>query len=176
MTSAQIILVVGATGAGKTHLAQHLAATLNGLRFSIDDWMTTLFWMDSPEPIQFDWTMERIGRCEAMIWSQAEDAIALNCPAILDLGFTTKAHRAAFGKRADEAGYRLALHFCDVPVSERWHRVEKRNAERGMTYAMQVDRAMFDFMEARWEAPEADEMDRLNGVCHHFGPETTAVD
>ena len=162
----QIILVTGGVGAGKTSVARRLERELGGMRFSIDDWMTGLFWMDSPDPIRFEWTMERINRCEAMIWQMGESTVKLGHPAILDLGFTLAAHRAAFAERAANAGFPVALHYVDVPAAERWRRVEQRNATRGVTYSMTVDRAMFDFMEGQWQAPDDAEMEWLNGVRH----------
>jgi predicted kinase len=78
---------------------------------------------------------------------------ARGVPAVLDLGFTTKAHRDKFRALAVEAGLSAAVHFIDVPADERWYRVNRRNKERGETYAMQVDRQMFDFMDAMWEPP-----------------------
>jgi hypothetical protein len=50
-----------------------------------------------------------------------------------------------------------------VPVEERWTRVEARNANKGETYAMEVDRSMFDFVETMWELPDPAEMAALNG-------------
>jgi predicted kinase len=67
LSESHIFLITGSTGAGKTTYARVLADQIGGIRFSIDDWMTTLFWMDSPEPISFDWSIERVNRCEAML-------------------------------------------------------------------------------------------------------------
>jgi len=151
--AADWILIVGSTGAGKTTYARRLADELGGIRFSIDEWMTTLFWADSPQPIEFQWTIERVRRCEAQIMATARPLAARGVPAILDLGFTTKEHRDTFRACAVEAGLSAAVHFIDVPADERWFRVNRRNKERGETYAMQVDRQMFDFMDAMWEPP-----------------------
>lgn len=151
--AADIILIVGSTGAGKTTYARRLAETLGGVRFSIDEWMTALFWADSPQPIEFGWTMERIGRCEGQIMAMVLQLAARGVPAILDLGFTTKEHRDRFRDHAGEAGLTAAIHFIDVPADKRWARVKRRNTDRGETYAMQVDRDMFDFMETMWEPP-----------------------
>lgn len=151
--SAQLILVVGCTGAGKSTYARALADRLGALRFSIDEWMIALFWADSPQPIEFAWTMERVDRCEAQIFAMARQAAARGVPAVLDLGFTTKAHRDKFRARGEQAGLRVAVHFIDVPAEERWRRVEQRNAEQGETYSLTVDRGMFDFMEGLWEPP-----------------------
>ncbi len=163
MTRSDVILVTGATGAGKTSYAIDLAKRIDGVRFSIDDWMTTLFWMDSPQPITFDWTMVRIERCEAQILEQVEALSALGVPSILDLGFTRIDHRARFAAAARTIGAACSLHWVNIPATERWQRVQLRNAEKGETYAMHVDRDMFDFMEGQWQAPSDDEISALNG-------------
>lgn len=151
--SADLILVVGCTGAGKSTYARALADQLGGLRFSIDEWMVALFWADSPQPIEFAWTMERVNRCEAQIFAMAKQAAQRGVPAVLDLGFTTKAHRDKFRDLGERAGLGVAVHFVDVPAEERWRRVEQRNAQQGETYSLTVDRGMFDFMEGLWEPP-----------------------
>lgn len=151
--AADLVLVVGCTGAGKTTYARQLADELCALRCSIDEWMMALFWADSPQPIQFQWTMERVNRCEAQIFAVAQQAAARGVPVVLDLGFTTKAHRDKFRALAAGAGLSAAVHFLDVPVDERWYRVNRRNQERGETFAMTVDKAMFDFIEGLWEPP-----------------------
>ena len=74
--TAETILVVGCTGAGKTTYARKLADELGALRFSIDEWMMPLFGPDQPTPIRFDWMMERVNRCEAMIFSLVQQAAA----------------------------------------------------------------------------------------------------
>ncbi len=160
---ALVHIVTGGTGAGKTHYSLTLADAVHGKRFSIDDWMTTLFWMDAPQPPSFEWAMDRIGRCEAQIRAEVRALAALGVPSILDLGFTKAEHRMAFADFAGEIGAGVALHWVDIPADIRWGRVQQRNRDRGATYAMDVDRAMFDFMESEWEAPSAEEMARLNG-------------
>lgn len=148
-----IYLITGGTGAGKTTYALKLADEIGAIRFSIDDWMTTLFWMDSPNPISHEWAMSRIGRCEAMIWDNATQALKRDLPVILDLGFTKASHRQKFKELAEGAGFKSELHWVDVPAEERWARVQTRNTERGETFAMTVTRELFDFMEGEWEAP-----------------------
>ena len=81
------------------------------------------------------------------------EAAARGVPAVLDLGFTTKAHRDKFRELGKAAGLSVAVHFVDVPADERWRRVEQRNAQQGETYSLKVDRGMFDFMEGLWEPP-----------------------
>ena len=160
----QVILVVGCTGAGKTTYARTLADKMGALRFSIDEWMVPLFGPDQPSPIRFDWMMERVNRCEAMIFTMAQQAIARGCPAVLDLGFTKMAHRDKFRALCADAGLSVAVHFVDVPRETRWHRVMRRNAEQGETFAMRVDRGMFDFMEGMWEPPAPEEWQDNGGL------------
>lgn len=152
----KVYLITGGTGAGKTTYALKLAKETGGIRFSIDDWMTTLFWMDSPDPISFDWAMARINRAETQIWDTTQHILAQGLPVILDLGFTKAAHRQKFYDLGEAANVQTELHWVDVPTTERWWRVQSRNTEKGETFAMDVPREMFDFMENEWEAPEGE--------------------
>lgn len=163
MNPAQVILVVGCTGAGKTTYARALADEMGAFRFSIDEWMVPLFGPDQPKPIRFDWMMERVNRCEAMIFTLVQQAAARGVPAVLDLGFTKCAHRDKFRSLCADAGLGVAVHFVDVPRETRWLRVQARNSDRGETYAMQVDRSMFDFMEDMWEPPTVKEWEQGGG-------------
>jgi predicted kinase len=150
-------VVTGSTGAGKSTFARELAERVGGVRFSIDEWMSGLFWMDSPEKKDFAWAMERIGRCEGQIAAVATSLAGVGVDAVLDLGFTLREHREAWLKRAQEVGVAVELHVLDVPVEVRWARVCERNAGASETFSFEVTREMFDFMEARWELPAEEE-------------------
>ena len=150
-------MVAGSTGAGKSTFARELAARVGGVRFSIDEWMTRLFWMDSPEKKDFAWAMERIARCEEQIAAEALQLAAVGVDAVLDLGFTLREHREAWAERARAAGIGLELHVLDVPAEVRWERVCERNRGESTTYSFAVTREMFEFMEARWEIPDETE-------------------
>jgi predicted kinase len=125
----QVILVVGCTGAGKTTYARSLADAYSSIRFSIDEWMMPLFGPDLPNPVQFAWMMERVNRCEAVIFALAQQAVARGCSAVLDLGFTKVVHRDKFRTLCAEAGLSVAVHFVDVPRALRWERVAQRNRD-----------------------------------------------
>lgn len=152
----KIFLVTGGTGAGKTTYARKLSADIGAVRFSIDDWMTTLFWMDSPDPISFDWAMTRITRVENQMWEVAQQILATNTDVIFDLGFTKQQHRQKFRDLASSINIEAALHWVDISKDERWSRVQSRNAEKGETFAMTVTSDMFSFMESEWETPEGE--------------------
>ncbi len=155
---ALVYLVCGSTGAGKTTYSRKLAQELDGIHFSIDEWMVTLFGEDAPKELNPGWIFPRTNRCETQIWAIAMQLASTGTPAILDLGFQKKAHRQKFMMLAREAGISTQLHFLDVAASERWNRVQKRNAEQGETYQMEITRGMFDYVETIWEPPGADEI------------------
>ncbi len=166
MTRHLIHLVCGSTGAGKTTYANRLNAEVGGVVFSIDQWMTALFWMDSPSPIEAAWSMERVRRCNGQIWTVAAQVAARGTPCILDLGFTRLKERSEIAARARATAFSVQLHVLDVPVTERWRRVQSRNAEKGETYQLEfaVTREMFDFVETLWEPPDEREMAACDGV------------
>ncbi len=157
-------IVAGSTGAGKTTYALALAEREGAVRFGIDDWMTTLFWPDAVPGADFDWAIERVERCVTQMKAVMAPMVRAGTDAVVDIGFTTFAERAAFARWAAAEDVALRLHLIDLPAHIRWSRVERRNAERGATFAITVTREMFDGVEARWQVPDAREFARLNGV------------
>lgn len=139
----------GSTGAGKTTYPIKLRERPNSVRFSIDEWMARLFWMDSPQPIESAWTMERVLRCHDQIWATASQVARWDVPWVLDLGFGQKAHRTKFPGLAGNADFRLQLHVLDAPADERWRLVNARNSGEADTRQLPFDvmREMFDFVE-----------------------------
>jgi predicted kinase len=163
MTST-IHLVAGPIGAGKTTYARDLANRVEGVSFSIDEWMYALFGADMPTPLDPEWVFTRVKRCNERIMKTALLIAPRGLDVVLDLGFTRTQDRAAAAEVARAAGLKLKLHWLEVPAVERWARVEARNAERGSTYSFAITRQMFDFMEARVEEPDQEEIRLLNGV------------
>jgi predicted kinase len=161
---ATVHIIVGSTGAGKSTYSTSLSERAGAVRFSIDEWMGKLFWMDSPEPIDYDWTIEKIARCEQMIFAMVCDLARLGISSVLDLGFTRAEHRAKFYELANTESLPVQMHWIDVPAEVRWQRVIERNEQRGATFVMEVTRDMFDFMENIWEPPTPHEMAAANGL------------
>ncbi len=157
-------MICGSTGAGKTTYSIQLARELGGLRFSIDEWMMTLFWSDAPASLDADWALERVARCVQQMQAVIEPLVKANVDAVVDVAFSTRDDRTRFVEWASRAGVPVRLHFLDVPADVRWKRVEKRNAERGETHAFEVTRGMFDFVEGRWGSPTQDELDSIDSI------------
>ena len=161
-----IHLVCGSTGAGKTTYAIALTESLRGVRFSIDEWMAALFWMDATQPIEAAWAMARVERAMAQIWRTASQVASREVPCVLDLGLGQRTHRDKLAVLAQDAGHSLQLHFLDVPAAERWRRVRLRNREKSLTAQLPFDvtREMFDFVEGIFEPPDAAELAARNGL------------
>jgi len=75
MSYALLHFLVGSTGAGKTTHAIDFCEQAGAVRFSIDEWMARLFWMDAPQPIEADWAMARVQRCSEQIWERLHGGI-----------------------------------------------------------------------------------------------------
>ena len=144
-------IIAGPTGAGKTTIARQVAAR-SGVVFSIDEWMSNLYWMDCPAKNDFPWAIERVRRCEQQIGSVAAQITKLHLlNVVLDLGFTTREQRSAWMERARAACAVPQLDVVNPPIDLRWQRVCERNASANGTYSFVVTREMFDAMEAMWE-------------------------
>jgi predicted kinase len=150
---AEIHIVFGPQGAGKSSYARKLAAASAGTRFSIDEWMAQLYGPDLPDPINLNWIMERVQRCERQIWRTAEQIAKNGGSVVLDLGFMKARNRSAFAEQARDSGMSSKLHYVTAPHDIRRSRVMARNSDKGETFSFEVSPAMFDFMETEFEAP-----------------------
>jgi len=137
-------LVAGSTGAGKTTAAQEIAERVGGVRFSIDEWMKALYWMDCPEKNDAAWALERVARCEAQIAAVAEGLARVGISSVLDLGFTTRAQRMEWLGRARGVGVECLLEVLEVDAEVRWARVCERNLGESGTFSFVVTREMFE--------------------------------
>jgi predicted kinase len=156
--SAILNVIFGPCGAGKTTYAHAFARREKAMAFILDDWMARMFGPDMPEPLQYDWMIERVGRCEAQIWATAAGAMAAGTSVILDIGLMRKADRARVREIAEATGLPLQFHFVDAPQAVRRARVLDRNVVRGESFAIEVTPDLFDFIEGVYEAPDADEL------------------
>ena len=156
--TATLHVIFGPSGAGKSTYARELARTEPAVHFAIDEWMARLFAADMPEPLEFEWMMARVERCEAQIWSVAAATMAAGTSVILDLGLMRKSDRARVAEIAEAVELPLQFHFVTASAEVRRARVLERNEVRGETFAIEVSPDMFDFIEGVYEAPDAAEL------------------
>lgn len=149
-------LVVGLIGSGKSTWARRLERELPALRFSLDEWIMTLFGEDAPDGMSFEWWSNRAERSTRMVKRMAQQALTAGWDVVLDCGFLQRQHRDEMRQWAHAAGARTQLHLVRADVEVRRERVAQRNRERGETFALVVTADMFDALP--WEPPSDDEL------------------
>ena len=156
--SAVLHAIFGPSGAGKTTYAHAFARREKAVAFILDDWMARLFGADMPQPIEYDWMIERVGRCEAQIWSAAAGVLATGTSVIVDIGLMRRDDRARVRQIAEGAGLTLQWHFVTASAEARRARVAERNTVRGENFAIEVTPELFDFIEGVFEPPTPEEL------------------
>ncbi|WP_374472607.1 AAA family ATPase [Phenylobacterium sp.] len=157
--SATLHVIFGPSGAGKTTYAHAFARREKAVAFILDEWMARLFAPDMPEKIEYEWMVERVGRCEAQIWSVAAGVLATGTSVILDIGLMRRADRARVREIAEATELPLQFHYVTAPPEVRRARVAERNVVRGENFAIEVTPEMFEFAEGVFETPEPSELE-----------------
>src|SRR5690349_10624429 len=101
---ATLHLVFGPCGAGKTTYARVLAGRDGAVAFVLDEWGARLFGPDLSGPIEFAWMVERLGRCQGLIWSTAVAVLGAGTSVVLDLGLMRQADRERMRQNAQASG------------------------------------------------------------------------
>jgi predicted kinase len=153
-----IHLIVGNTGSGKTTYSMELKSKSKAIIFSIDNWNKTLFLEDKKPNNGLEWFLERIDRAETMMMDLIHQLEEVRVDAILDLGLSKFEHREKFRKFAHQNNYEIKIHFLDISKETRYKRVLKRNEEKGDTFAFEVSKENFNFMETWFEKPTEKEL------------------
>jgi len=157
MNMAQIHLIVGPVGAGKSTFAQQLCREGGGVRLTLDEWMTRLFSKDRPQAGLMAWYVERTRRCIEQIWALTESLLRVGVDVVLEIGLLQRMEREALYARVDAQGWVLTLYVLDAPRELRRDRVARRNLERGATFSMEVPAHVFELASDMWQAPTAAE-------------------
>lgn len=167
--AATLNVIFGPCAAGKTTYALALARRENAVPFVLDEWGARLFGPDLQGPIEFTWMLERLGRCNALIWSTAEAVLAAGTSVVLDTGGMRRADRERIRQMAEAKGRSLQWHFVDAPQEVRRARVSDRNTSRGATFVMEVTPEMFEMLEAVYEPPVPAELEGAVLSAGHDG-------
>ena len=115
--------------------------------------------------------VQRLRRCEALIWSTATDVLAAGASVVLDIGAMRRVDRARVGQIAREKGLSPQWHFVDAPQEVRRARVADRNASKGATFVMEVTPEMFEMLEGIYEPPVPAELEGAVLSVSHDGRE-----
>jgi predicted kinase len=156
---ATLNVVFGPCGAGKTTYAHALARRENAVPFVLDEWGARLFGADLGGPIEFGWMVERLRRCDAVIWSTATAVLAAGASVVLDLGAMRRTDRERIRQIAEANDLMLQWHFVAAPQAVRRARVAARNATKGETFVMEVTPEMFEMLESLYEPPMPAELE-----------------
>jgi len=172
---AQVHLIEGPVGAGKSTYSRGLEQEGRGVHIALDAWFAALFSPDRPAENWLPWYIERKERLLRLIWAHAERLLDSGHDVILELGLIQRAARLPFCQQVAEAGRPLRIHVLDAPTEVRRERVHRRNVEQGPTFSMVVPDAVFDMASQFWEAPDAFECEqfRVEWVAASEAPEAT---
>jgi predicted kinase len=156
--TATLNVIFGPSGAGKTTYANTFARREGAVAFILDEWMARLYGPDIPAQVEYPWLVERVGRCEAQIWSTVAAVMAAGTSVILDLGLMRKADRDRIREIAEAVELPLQWHYVTAPQEARRARVAERTQVHGKSFALQVTPDMFEFVEGVFEAPTPEEL------------------
>src|SRR3954465_6808705 len=135
---ATLNVIFGPCAAGKTTYAHALARREGAVPFVLDEWGARLFAPDLQGPIEFAWMLERLGRCNALIWSTAEAVLDAGTSVVLDTGGMRRAARERTRQMAERRARSLRWPCVDAPQAVRPPRIGSRNAAQGETFVMEV--------------------------------------
>lgn len=152
----RLVLVVGMPGSGKTTLARRLAPELGAARLDPDDWLLRL----GQDP--HDLVLR--GRLEGLMWEHACELLRLGTSVVLESGLWVRPRRDATLAGGRELGVAVEMHVLDVPLEERWRRIEARNHEPGTVV---ITREQLESWAAHWERPTDDELAGYDHVEWH---------
>ncbi|MEM1279654.1 MAG: ATP-binding protein [Cyanobacteria bacterium P01_H01_bin.152] len=161
-SKSQVTLLFGPIGAGKSFIAKQIAQRDGALYLASDKWFQALYLPDMPNPSEMSWVAPRIERCEHLIWTLTEQAIASGIPVVLDVGMATEPSREKFQKLCEHSGCQYQFVFVDAPLEVRSQRVRDRNEQASRTGDLYVSEAIFAFTNAQFQPPTASEITKLS--------------
>src|SRR5689334_21185419 len=119
--SPRLVLVCRLPGAGKKTLSRQLEKAIPAIRLCPDEWLTDLA-VDL-------WDEAARERLERTLWGLARRLLALGTSVVLEFGFWARSERDEKPLGARDLGVRVELHYLEVPLEERWRRIERRNVD-----------------------------------------------
>ena len=125
---ADLYLMVGLPGAGKTTYAQKLEEETGAVRFTPDEWHIFLFG-DDLHQVEKDIHDSRHDRVEDLMWKVGQGLLQKGVSVILDFGFWVEEQREEKRLEAAALGAETKVCFLDTPLEELLCRLERRAAQ-----------------------------------------------
>ncbi len=125
---ADLYLMVGLPGAGKTTYAQKLEEETGAVRFSPDEWHIFLFGDDFHQ-VEQEIHDSRHDRVEELMWKVGQDLLRKGISVILDFGFWVEEQREEKRLEAAALGAGTKVCFLDTPLEELLRRLKARSAQ-----------------------------------------------
>lgn len=153
----EVIMLCGRIAAGKSYYADRLRAN-GAVVLSADDLMLSLF-----DGCLGDKHDEIVLATERYFCTLAPQIVRTGADVVLDYGHWSRSLRDAVRTLCRQAGLDCRLHYITAADATRRARLEKRNAENAAKPGRQyiIDAALLERLDAKFEAPEAWEIDRL---------------
>ena len=152
-------LLCGKVAAGKSTLADQLAASPLTIKISEDAWLSRLF----PGEINtVDDYIQCSGRLREAMGQHIQELLAAGVSVVLDFPANTVRLRQWMRRLADEVGVRHELHYMDVTDEVCKARLRQRNKEG--THEFAASEADFDAITTYFMPPTEDE--GLNVTVH----------
>jgi predicted kinase len=158
MTS-RLVLVCGLPGAGKTVVAERLAAERGAAWLSPDLWMQRLGFDPHDDTARL--------KVEGLQQELAFTLLRLGLDVVLDNGFWTRQERDGIREAARAHGFETELCALDLPADELWRRVERRNGSG--TATVHITRQQFESYLPWWQPPTPDELALYDPPRHQNG-------
>jgi predicted kinase len=146
---ADVYLMVGLPGAGKTSRAKELEISAQALRLTPDEWQIALFDDQNPP--------DKRDLVEGKLVQLGLRAAELGVDVVLDFGFWSKDERSALRWIAGAVGARSQVVYLPIDHEEQRRRVADRLATTpGQTFA--ISDVELEQWRARFQAPDDDEL------------------
>ena len=123
---ANVHLISGLPGSGKSTYAQQLQLRTGAVVFTLDRFLITMFGRYDVPDVGGAEHVRRVLACREVIWMSAEELLAHGSDVILDDGYFLREHRRNVVEAAVALGAAAKIHFIDTPLAE----IRKRLADR----------------------------------------------
>jgi predicted kinase len=115
----RLVLLCGLPGSGKTTIGTRLAAEMNAVRLSPDEWLMAL-------GIDL-WDEDARRRLEALFWNLGQELLGSGVSVILDSGFWLRSDRDEKRLGARRLGAAVELRYLETSIDELARRLQVRD-------------------------------------------------